>query len=697
MLYRSNCERILYTVLAIVGMVLTLNISNVLAGPPTGGLPGDGEEDYQMKAEDFGTYDENGIWQWGPSFNPQEAYLYFYQPDGRMHMGVRNDDGTNTIDTLIGHEFFPTEWAGHAVAPHRSFQEAYFKWTLTDGGKYVPDCKWTQWFWNDPQAGEQEFWFLGCTETRPAGYENTSLQCETLPYTADFNDGKGMVEVPESVCHQSGIAKIFVSDTTDSDGDGIPDDTDNCINTPNPDQEDSDGDTIGDLCDPAPQCPGTDESQCQSQPLPIQPELHCEGWMSDDWVTCLGVYNWNQMGDFSGPNGEWQWDLTFLDMIRAASYSTPDNFLQYWTPVKAIGSVIEENAGDSPRLDLRNRVESNGGLRTLLLIAMKTGDFVQFSHIWAQADINDPNNQWINIGFGNEGVYPDGLSQSNCSMENPHQQCDGTLMEADGDPWNDVAPENSDPCCRPYIHAMQFPKVIPLGDEQPLTKDRINSVFWNEKQLPGQYKDLDGGHLRMLSYVMGPNKWENNGYEDTYGPNPRYIWPGVIPDLNGQTFVITYDTIKTHILIFNVPDNRLMPAVPAKVYHTEIVAISPGKSGKLIKPTEETSEVDNITARELDGSLVVQWPEPDGALTTPGMKLRLYVGTDNPGNDDFLWIDCPVQTGTVVVSPEEWGPFKDRLIDELGLTEVAIAFQYRLHFPRYHNRGFGEAIFFPIQ
>ena len=40
---------------------------------------------------------------------------------------------------------------------------------------------------------------------------------------------------------------------SDADGDGIPDATDNCPNTPNADQLDSDGDGTGDVCDPTPQ------------------------------------------------------------------------------------------------------------------------------------------------------------------------------------------------------------------------------------------------------------------------------------------------------------------------------------------------------------------------------------------------------------------------------------------------------------
>jgi len=43
--------------------------------------------------------------------------------------------------------------------------------------------------------------------------------------------------------------------TPDSDDDGVPDPNDNCVDTPNPDQEDADNDGVGDACDNCPVTP----------------------------------------------------------------------------------------------------------------------------------------------------------------------------------------------------------------------------------------------------------------------------------------------------------------------------------------------------------------------------------------------------------------------------------------------------------
>jgi hypothetical protein len=57
---------------------------------------------------------------------------------------------------------------------------------------------------------------------------------------------------------QSHSGQIILSSSLDTDGDGIPDSTDNCPNTPNADQADADGDGRGDTCDACPADPFND-------------------------------------------------------------------------------------------------------------------------------------------------------------------------------------------------------------------------------------------------------------------------------------------------------------------------------------------------------------------------------------------------------------------------------------------------------
>ncbi len=64
-----------------------------------------------------------------------------------------------------------------------------------------------------------------------------------------------VVVVCVAACNQA--FGIFEAEGPDSDGDGIPDDRDNCPLVPNPDQADRDHDGLGDACDPCPDGPQT--------------------------------------------------------------------------------------------------------------------------------------------------------------------------------------------------------------------------------------------------------------------------------------------------------------------------------------------------------------------------------------------------------------------------------------------------------
>ena len=79
--------------------------------------------------------------------------------------------------------------------------------------------------------------------TTNSSLEFIPLENATYKFTVIATDNEGATAEEE--------AKVIVGTEPikDTDGDGVPDDKDNCINDPNPDQIDTDGDGKGDVCD----------------------------------------------------------------------------------------------------------------------------------------------------------------------------------------------------------------------------------------------------------------------------------------------------------------------------------------------------------------------------------------------------------------------------------------------------------------
>jgi Bacterial Ig domain/Thrombospondin type 3 repeat len=97
------------------------------------------------------------------------------------------------------------------------------------------------------------------SQTRVDGEEPFNVLCQNL-----FSQIRGDNNAVNVIGLQTGGERTTPSESPtepapDVDGDGIPDSTDNCRTTANPDQADIDGDGVGDACDNAPNDPNPDQ------------------------------------------------------------------------------------------------------------------------------------------------------------------------------------------------------------------------------------------------------------------------------------------------------------------------------------------------------------------------------------------------------------------------------------------------------
>ncbi|MEN0047155.1 MAG: LamG-like jellyroll fold domain-containing protein [Bacteroidota bacterium] len=95
-----------------------------------------------------------------------------------------------------------------------------------------------------------------CTDTDGDGICDEDDNCPTSANTDQANfDGDSLGDICDPDDDNDGVPDAIdafpkdPSESSDSDGDGIGNNSDNCPSTPNPSQADSDGDGIGDACD----------------------------------------------------------------------------------------------------------------------------------------------------------------------------------------------------------------------------------------------------------------------------------------------------------------------------------------------------------------------------------------------------------------------------------------------------------------
>jgi len=102
---------------------------------------------------------------------------------------------------------------------------------------------------SDPSRGGTNAFLV-----RIGGLGGPGKQGDPCGGNATDTDGDG---IPDD---QDNCPTTYNPDQLDTDGDGIGDVCDNCLTTPNPDQLDSDGDGVGDVCDNCPKVPNPDQA-----------------------------------------------------------------------------------------------------------------------------------------------------------------------------------------------------------------------------------------------------------------------------------------------------------------------------------------------------------------------------------------------------------------------------------------------------
>jgi len=140
---------------------------------------------------------------------------------------------------------------------------------------------------------------------RAGGYSDEVFVDWVIP-EGSFNirvDIKGQAPKDENPANDSAMTTLFYPEK-DTDGDGIIDKNDNCIDTSNPDQGDVDGDGIGDVCDKDDDNDGlSDSDEAGIGTNPVDPDSDDDGIL-DGQDNCPLIANPNQTDEDKDGKGD---------------------------------------------------------------------------------------------------------------------------------------------------------------------------------------------------------------------------------------------------------------------------------------------------------------------------------------------------------------------------------------------------------
>jgi hypothetical protein len=382
-------------------------------------------------------------------------------------------------------------------------------------------------------------------------------------------------------------------------------------------------------------------------------------------------YTLDDMGEFVG--GVWVWDSQFEEMIDGNTMVAGDpNWKENWKPTINVGGTAID---DNTYLMKRAYADPAKPASSVAYVTVtKKADSINIPILWLDNCLGDFNNE--------------------------------TQM-------NDIVP-----CPDPYDPTVTYFTMGDFGEGGVLNFESIGgstpdeslevvSVEWDGDmavQRPYPTSPL----FNMIKYDMGATKfWYSNSL---YQDDAVSFWDfDKVPTVVGPTTLnITLaggEIIPWTINVTSVDD---LPTIPA--FHT-VGVNKVTKSGKVI---DNERTIANISIREIpdpDGTgnaLVIQWPEPDGALFGGKYRdgeiyqLRVYIWKRDLTIDveRGLFIDCPAQLGTVVVDAENYHWLKDELTaNGIGLDNIELTIMYRTISPdyRYYNRGYSDTVTFNAQ